>query len=211
MGKLAGSLARGLIEAGQIIGATIVSLFDPPVTELEMAKGAFDERVDRKANEAYEDAIRRGNSQTEAQVAADMARENALKSNSGPLSRPTWQESERDILNNPGHKSSFLNGVEVSIGTKGSSIPDEVDIPLGLSREVKSYNLSTRRGVRSLIHNVTRQALDRRYNLPNTFKKTVVIDYRGQTVPPELKQEIAEKIEQDSLGAIDQNDVTFFE
>lgn len=99
------------------------------------------------------------------------------------ISKPSWRQSELDAANDfPGYspQKSFINGKEVSYGTKGSVRPDFYKP--GNSIEIKSYNITTSSGRNNLVNTVSRQYNKRLMELPAGTKQTVMIDIRGQEV-----------------------------
>ena len=102
-------------------------------------------------------------------------------------SRPTWRQSELDAATEfPGYadQKSFINGKEVSYGTKGSVRPDYYKE--GFSVDIKNYNIENASGRSNLARNIEKQYYQRIENLPNGTKQSVMIDIRGQSVSDEV-------------------------
>jgi RHS repeat-associated protein len=102
------------------------------------------------------------------------------ESNLRPNLRPTWQESEVDILNdNPGFREqvSFKNGKEVPKNTKGSVRPE--GFKEGFSIESKNYDVTSTKGQNKLVYDVIKQVRRRAANLPQGTHQTIVLDFRG--------------------------------
>jgi len=110
---------------------------------------------------------------------SDMA-EKSMPTN---VQRPTFRESENDLTPPGSNKQeSFKNGNTVKYGMRGSVRPEGYD---GINRnsfEVKNYDITTKKGINSLINNVVKQARQRLSNLPKGTKQNVIIDVRGQEV-----------------------------
>jgi len=109
--------------------------------------------------------------------------------------RPSWKQSDIDAeVDHKGYDSqkSFLNGEEVTYGTKGSSRPELYK--QGHSIEVKNYNVQTSSGQNNLINNVSKQIKERLTNLPNGANQTILIDVRGQNVTNDILKNIRSKI-----------------
>ena len=101
----------------------------------------------------------------------------------GSGSRPTWRQSEIDAKTNyPDYSEqiSFLDGREVSYGTKGSVRPDYYKT--GSSVDIKNYNVETVSGRNNLANNIAKQYYQRNAHLPQRTKQSVMIDVRGQNV-----------------------------
>lgn len=97
--------------------------------------------------------------------------------------RPTWRQSELDAKTDfPEYDEqvSFLEGDEVSYGTKGSVRPDFYKE--GSSIDIKNYNVETASGRSSLVNNISKQYYQRQENLPQDTEQSVLIDIRGQNV-----------------------------
>jgi RHS repeat-associated protein len=97
--------------------------------------------------------------------------------------RPTWQESEKDIMaESPEYREqvSFKNGKEVPKGYKGSVRPE--GYKPGESMEVKNTTrLLNKKGQNDLVNNIMKQVRQRAANLPQGTKQNIVIDLRGYT------------------------------
>ena len=123
-------------------------------------------------------------------------------------SRPSWQQSELDVSNRLGPdydpQKSFLNGVEVPYGTKGSVRPD--NYRAGESVEVKNYNVETPGGRRSLERNISKQVEQRDTHLPSGTRQTIQIDVRGQNVSAAEVDDMIENIVQRSKNKISLED-----
>ena len=110
-------------------------------------------------------------------------------------SRPTWRQSELDAATEfPGYadQKSFINGKEVSYGTKGSVRPDYYKE--GFSVDIKNYNIENASGRSNLARNIEKQYYQRIENLPNGTKQSVMIDIRGQSVSDEVLSELYDEI-----------------
>ena len=110
-------------------------------------------------------------------------------------SRPTWRQSELDAATDfPGYadQKSFINGKEVSYGTKGSVRPDYYKE--GFSVDIKNYNIENASGRSNLARNIEKQYYQRIENLPNGTKQSVMIDIRGQSVSDEVLSELYDEI-----------------
>ena len=110
-------------------------------------------------------------------------------------SRPTWRQSELDAATDfPGYadQKSFINGKEVSYGTKGSVRPDYYKE--GFSVDIKNYNIENASGRSNLARNIDKQYYQRIENLPNGTKQSVMIDIRGQSVSDEVLSELYDEI-----------------
>ncbi len=96
-----------------------------------------------------------------------------------PPSRPSWQQSEKDLVT-PDYEEqmSFKNGEPVSRNSKGSVRPE--GYKLGESIEIKNYDLTTEKGIKSMINNVVKQVRQRSANLPKNTVQNIVLDVRGQ-------------------------------
>ena len=123
--------------------------------------------------------------------------------------RPYWRESE-DVISRmyPTHRDqvSFRNGQEVPYGTPGSTRPEGYAI--GESIEVKNYNVETPAGRSRLVRNVTQQAIERARQLPPGTQQRLIIDVRGQEISNELRQQLVERIVNQSNGALGPYDIS---
>jgi hypothetical protein len=96
-------------------------------------------------------------------------------------SRPTWQQSENDIVTSDYEKQvAFKNKRVVPMNKKGSVRPEGYKI--GETIEVKNYDLRTEAGIKSMIANVVKQFRRRVSNLPSGTKQNIVLDVRGQSL-----------------------------
>ena len=110
-------------------------------------------------------------------------------------SRPTWRQSELDAATDfPGYadQKSFINGKEVSYGTKGSVRPDYYKERFSV--DIKNYNIENASGRSNLARNIEKQYYQRIENLPNGTKQSVMIDIRGQSVSDEVLSELYDEI-----------------
>jgi RHS repeat-associated protein len=118
---------------------------------------------------------------------------NPEKQQANVSKRPTWQKSEKDIVTEDyAAQKSFKNGKPVKYGTKGSVRPEGYKI--GESIEVKNYDVTTKKGVNSVVDNVSKQIIQRQSNLPSGTAQKVVIDIRGQKISGQAMQDITNKI-----------------
>lgn len=109
--------------------------------------------------------------------------------------RPSWQQSELDageMFPNYSSQKSFLDGNEVSRGTKNSSRPEY--FKPGHSVEVKNYKIETPGGRSNLANNVSKQVNQRITNLPGGTKQTIVVDVRGQNYTNGMLDDIVKRI-----------------
>ncbi|MCO6516915.1 MAG: VENN motif pre-toxin domain-containing protein, partial [Snodgrassella sp.] len=124
--------------------------------------------------------------------------------------RPTPKDSEKDVGTSlpPDYKPqvSYKDGKEVPYGTKGSTRPDWCNRTT-CSIEVKNYDIG--KYADNLINNVSKQAIDRSKHLPNGMQQQIVIDVRGQNVPPSARKKITEGIEKKSQGTIKEKQIRF--
>ncbi|KDN15964.1 putative HEMAGGLUTININ-RELATED PROTEIN [Snodgrassella communis] len=124
--------------------------------------------------------------------------------------RPTPKDSEKDVGTSlpPDYKPqvSYKDGKEVPYGTKGSTRPDWCNRTT-CSIEVKNYDIG--KYADNLINNVSKQAIDRIKHLPNGMQQQIVIDVRGQNVPPSARKKITEGIEKKSQGTIKEKQIRF--
>ena len=130
----------------------------------------------------------------ETSVGESGAGESGSKGGSA-TSRPTWRQSELDAATDfPGYadQKSFINGKEVSYGTKGSVRPDYYKE--GFSVDIKNYNIENASGRSNLARNIEKQYYQRIENLPNGTKQSVMIDIRGQSVSDEVLSELYDEI-----------------
>ncbi|WP_323666810.1 DUF637 domain-containing protein [Pectobacterium punjabense] len=134
----------------------------------------------------------------------------AVKSEIALIERPSWRKSETDIGKNLGEgwreQISFKGGKEVPYGTSGSVRPDWC---LGTicSIEVKNYNLATNQN--GLINIVSKQAIERKANLPAGMRQEVIIDIRGQTLTTQQRAVIRKSIAEKSNGSINPSSIRF--
>jgi hypothetical protein len=126
------------------------------------------------------------------------------------LTRTTALVSERDAAHRDGpevtRQRAFKHGVPVPYRTKGSVRPDHYRD--GVSTEVKNYNVETPEGRGALVHNVTKQAKNRRDHLPTGTVQKVVVDARGQTVAIKHLDALIERIVANSDGTLHPDNVT---
>jgi RHS repeat-associated protein len=107
--------------------------------------------------------------------------------------RPTWQQSEQDIVTSDYQQQvSFSNGKVVGNLTKGSVRPE--GYKRGASIEVKNYRFSTENGIKSMINNVVKQVRQRNANLPKGTVQNVVLDIRGQDLSVKQMQTIRQRL-----------------
>ncbi|WP_088810382.1 T7SS effector LXG polymorphic toxin [Listeria sp. ILCC796] len=118
--------------------------------------------------------------------------------------RPSWQQSEVDageMFPNYSSQKSFLDGDEVSHGTKGSSRPEYYTS--GHSVEVKNYTIETSAGRSNLANNVSKQVNQRIDNLPQGTKQTIIIDVRGQNYSISTLDDILSRISEKVLVPVE--------
>jgi len=115
------------------------------------------------------------------------------KSTATGSTRPTWQQSEQDIVT-PEYEQQvgFKNGKVVNTKSKGSVRPE--GYRLGFSLEVKNYNLTTERGVKSMLKNVVGQIRQRQSNLPKNTVQNVVLDVRGQDLSTKQMMDVKSRL-----------------
>ena len=75
--------------------------------------------------------------------------------------------------------------------------------------EVKNYDVESENGIDRLINDTASQAVRRNEQLPAGTSQTVVIDVRGQNPSEETLEEIAERIEQETGGIVEEDEVRF--
>jgi RHS repeat-associated protein len=108
-------------------------------------------------------------------------------------SRPTWQQSEQDIVTSDYQQQvGFKNGKIVNTKTKGSVRPE--GYKLGSSIEVKNYSLKTEKGIKSMLNNVVGQIRQRQSNLPKNTTQNVVLDVRGQNLSTKQMMDIKSRL-----------------
>jgi hypothetical protein len=127
--------------------------------------------------------------------------------------RPNWRVSEMDLEALNGHggyraQASFLRGLSVSRGARGSTRPDLYKP--GESIDIKNYNLATAQGQRNLVRDVVDQAQHRAKNLPAGDVQKLVIDARGQNVSTVTLNRLSAQIQQRSDSIIVAQDVQFW-
>jgi RHS repeat-associated protein len=107
--------------------------------------------------------------------------------------RPTWQQSEQDIVT-PDYKQqvSFKNGRIIDTKSKGSVRPE--GYKPGASIEVKNYNLTTEKGIKSMLSNVVKQVRQRQANLPKNTTQNIMLDVRGQNLGATEMQKIRSRL-----------------
>ncbi|OCG38913.1 VENN motif pre-toxin domain-containing protein, partial [Gilliamella sp. Bif1-4] len=124
--------------------------------------------------------------------------------------RPHSSTSEKDVGASlpPDYRGqvSYKDGVEVPHGTKGSVRPDFCN-GTTCSIEVKNYDIG--KYADNLINNISKQALERQKHLPNGMRQEVIIDVRGQNIPPSTRKKITEGIENRSQGIIKEKQIRF--
>ena len=175
-----------------------------PQEKLEAAKrtakgawnGDYDSALGRKTGAAILDylLVAIGGALMKGESAACEVAESGSKGGSA-TSRPTWRQSELDATTDfPGYadQKSFINGKEVSYGTKGSVRPDYYKE--GFSVDIKNYNIENASGRSNLARNIEKQYYQRIENLPNGTKQSVMIDIRGQSVSDEVLSELYDEI-----------------
>jgi len=126
--------------------------------------------------------------------------------------RPNWRQSEKDIgqkFLDEGYTEqiSFKDGKQVVYGTKGSTRPDWYKE--GSSIEIKNYDLQTVAKQKSLIENVTQQAVKRSNELSEGTVQSLYVDVRGQQIDRNTLESITEKIDKESKGLIKQENIRF--
>jgi RHS repeat-associated protein len=121
-------------------------------------------------------AIKNANKQT---IRANNGNEQAAESNTAK--RPTWQQSEAAAVDATYQKQvAFRNKKVVKPNTRGSVRPE--GYKPSQSIEVKNYSLTTEKGIKSMISNVTKQVRQRQSNLPKNTTQNIVLDVRGQNL-----------------------------
>ena len=106
---------------------------------------------------------------------------NAQAAESNTAKRLTWQESEEAIVDASYQKQvPFKNGRVVKPNTKGSVRPEGYKTRQSI--EAKNYSLTSEKGIKSMIRNVTKQVRQRQSNLPKNTNQNIVIDVRGQNL-----------------------------
>ena len=110
--------------------------------------------------------------------------------------RPTWTQFELDALDGTSYKpqTSFKDGAEVKYGTKASVRPE--GYKKGASIEVKNHTVSDKKGINSLVNNISKQINKRSLNLPEVTSQNIVINVRGQKVTGKAMKDIVDKIKQ---------------
>jgi filamentous hemagglutinin len=128
----------------------------------------------------------------------------------GAKAKPKWRQSEIDVGKTLGPKAreqvSYLNGKEVRRGLEDSVRPDFV-IGNSASFEVKNYTIATNKD--GLIRDVVSQVKKRAIHLPEGMEQHIRIDIRGQEVTPEMRMDIARKIQDKTGGIVTETQVKF--
>ncbi len=122
--------------------------------------------------------------------------------------RRTWRESEVYVQEKfckleDGFEpqKSFINGVEVSYGQKGSSRPDFINFKKRRIEQVKNYDIQTSQKRSGLVSNIEKQYKKDSKNIPNfeNMKYTVYVDVKGQNFTEEIKNDILNKLAKRNL------------
>jgi hypothetical protein len=125
--------------------------------------------------------------------------------------RPSWRQSELDVGGDlgPGYEEqlSFLGGRPVPSGTQNSVRPDWFGN--GEAVEVKNYDVQSANGRSRLVRVLGAQIQARADNLPEGTTQRVFIDIRGQDLSAAERTALAQRIADNSGGAIGPEDVTF--
>ncbi len=129
-----------------------------------------------------------------------------------PPARPTWQAAQAspaDDLSGFGFESepSYVGGIRVRYGTKGSVRPDYASERMRLSADVKRYDVNTAQGRWRLEKDIVSQVGDRARNLPEGMRQGLVIDIRGQQLSDKLLQRMINRIEEKSNGLIQSDNI----
>lgn len=157
-----------------------------------------------KAIEGATDAERAVDTATDAGKAADAT-------TATPPTRPTWRQSEEDVLSQLGpqysRQKSFLNGKAEDYGVTGTVRP-EAWKP-GESVEVKNYNVQSSSGRSNLVRNIAGQVEQRVTHLPPDTTQRIVIDVRGQDVTSEMLEKLGARIERKTGGVVGPDQISF--
>ena len=121
--------------------------------------------------------------------------------------RPHHTQSERDagmgLGENARPQRSFLDGVEVEYGTRGSVRPDWI-VDSTAAFEIKNYNLNN---ISNLTSDISRQAIKNHQHLPEGMTQQFYIDTRGQNITSEQATRIIQGTVDKSGGVLRREDI----
>lgn len=129
--------------------------------------------------------------------------------NKGSEGRPTWRQSERDVLEETGGagQQSFKDQNSVSGGTKGSV---KIDCAVGnCAIEVKNYDLSRPGGQSSLVREAGKSINKQADHIPEGMDQKLSIDIRGQVVTEAQKEAIVDGVIHRTNGRLSPADIRF--
>jgi len=92
---------------------------------------------------------------------------------------------------------------------EGGVRPDNYSDRLKVAVEVKNYDISTPAGRRSLVAKIAQQVRQRSAHLPPGARQTVVIDVRGQAIPPTQLETLRQSVHGAGGGLVQLDDIVF--
>jgi hypothetical protein len=199
LGNLAPDAVLAVTTAGTGTAATATTRAVRGADEVaDLAEVARDADRAADAADAARDAERAADAADGARPVPDMP-------------RPSWRQSELDVGTDlgPGYEEqlSFLGGRRVPSGTENSVRPDWFGN--GEAIEVKNYDVQSVAGRSRLVRVLGEQLRARTENLPAGTSQRVFIDIRGQQLAPAERVALAQRIADNSGGAVGPEQIIF--